>query len=33
VARAFVWVGHVNTRFLKRTPANTLPRWTTGTGR
>ena len=33
VTRAFGRVGHVNTTFLKRTPASTLPRWTTGTGR
>ena len=33
VARAFERVGHVNTTFLKRTPADALPRWTTGTGR
>jgi glycine/D-amino acid oxidase-like deaminating enzyme len=33
VTRAFERVGHANTRFLKRTPADALPRWTTGTGR
>src|SRR5919112_1417790 len=33
VARAFPRIGHVNSTFLKRTPANAPPRWTTGTGR